>query len=1214
SRGLQQTLAEGSELKLDDATKIVGCYKALAKIGLDEGKQGEIDNPPNPMKRALAFSQTINLSKMLAAEFNNVVNEYETSEDINFENKAHLEVEVAHVDGTFNAEQRNEKLNWLKDDIDDDQCRVLTNVRCLSEGVDVPALDAIMFLHPRKSQIDVVQAVGRVMRKAEGKDLGYVILPITVAPGVDPATALNNNEKYQVVWQILNALRAHDERFDSTINRIGLGEDVSDRLEIVGVGAQEELEATTAVVEDVKTTPNTTKEEDEVELIDDGSSTSEPETLEEEQLSFVLTDLTQAIKAKIVEKCGTRDYWENWATDIAKIAQTHITRINSIVLNSGTPERESFLAFLNELRDDLNPEITESDAVEMLAQHIITKPVFDSLFHGNQFTSENAISRAMESVLGNLYQQNLEVESESLGRFYQSVERRSADVVTLKGRQQLILELYDRFFSNAFPLTTRKLGIVYTPVEVVDFIIHSVNDVLKEEFNTSVGDKNVHILDPFTGTGTFITRLLHSGLISKQDLAHKYKNEIHANEIVLLAYYIAAINIEAAYQDLVQEDVYQPFDGIVLTDTFQLYEEERDMVANLLPDNANRRTTQKERDITVIVGNPPYSTGQSSANDNAANITYVNLDESIRTTYAHFSKTTNKRALYDSYIRAFRWASDRVGDEGVIGFVSNAGWIDGNATDGMRKCLTDEFSKIYVFHLRGNQRTSGETSRKEGGKIFGSGSRTPIAITILVKDPNAQEKGKIFFHDIGDYLDREQKLAIVQEYKSINQIKSMKEFRVIEPDENNDWVNQGDRSYGNFMSIGNKKDKKFSQIFHLYSAGIMTQRDAWAINSSKSNLLQNISKSLEFYESERTRFSAKKNLDSSLVAKSYVDRDHRKFSWCDKTFNQIEKNRLIQFDPTQCVIVHYRPFEKRWLYNDRVLNWSQYQQNHIFLGKKSENLVISMVGAGSGKDFSCLMSDSVPERQTLGNGQSFPLKRYGTSDSTIKLTADQPQLFANQSNPNNGVKDGITDEGLQHFLDAYSGWKFTKEDLFYYVYGLLHSTEYRERFQNNLSKELPRIPAVKRFEDFMAFSKAGRKLGDLHVNYENVEPYPVTMQNELLAPADPKSLYRVEKMKFAGKRGNLDKTTVIYNNNYTMRDIPLEAYEYVVNGKPALEWVMERQVVKTDKASGIVNDANDYANETMNNPKYPLELFQRVITVSLKTMKIVRSLPKLDID
>lgn len=1208
SANVQNRLAEGSELKLDDATKIVGCYKALAKVGFRDGK-----NPPhgvslNPMRRALAFCQNIKLSKLLEEEFAKVVDEYTSKEEAAPDEGDVLKVEVKHVDGGFDADLRTERLNWLRDETDENICRVLTNVRCLSEGVDVPTLDAIIFMHPRKSQIDVVQSVGRVMRLSKGKELGYVILPITVAPGISPEKALNDNEKYKVVWQILNALRAHDERFDSTINRLGLGEDVSDRLEIVGVGAREELEATTAVVEDIKPKKKDRSADDEKS--DDAAEEKSAEEEESEQKSFILSDLSQAIKAKIVERCGTRDYWEKWAHDIARIAQQHITRIQTIVLNEGTSERDAFDAFLDEIRDDLNPEITRTEAIEMLAQHLITKPVFDTLFQGNKFTAENTVSKAMQSVLDTLYRHNIEKEADTLEKFYASVKRRAADIITATGRQTLVLELYERFFRNAFPTMTERLGIVYTPVEVVDFIVHSVNDVLKDEFGKTLGNKNIHILDPFTGTGTFITRLMQSGVIAPEDLPYKYKNEIHANEIVLLAYYIAAINVEAVYQDIAQENQYEPFNGIVLTDTFQLYEQGSDMIANLLPDNSSRRKRQKERKITVIFGNPPYSAGQKSANDNAANIEYPNLDSRIRDTYAASSETTNKTAIYDSYIRAFRWASDRIGDEGVIGFVSGAGWIDGSATDGLRKHLREEFSKIYVFHLRGNARTSGELRRKEKGNVFGEGSRSPIAITVLVKNKLSEKSGQIYFCDIGDYFDGAQKLSIIKHYKSVNGIHAEKKWVSLTPDDHHDWVNQGEKDFEKFITIGDKKDKSQIALFEIYSSGVKTQRDAWCVNSSGERILYNLNRAKDFYDQQADELARTRITKPSISADDFIDRDPRRFSWCQRTILSLSKGTRFSIEGELIYRHSYRPFFKQFLYRDSLLNWSDYLQRRMFSDKNSSNRVIAVTGVGS-RSFSCLLTDEIPCLDLLEKGQCFPLRVYE------KVKAAEGLFAANGSIGDYKSSDGISDEGLKHFQSAYPNASFTKEDLFYYVYGLLHSPDYRERFQNNLSKELPRIPAVKRYEDFKAFSDAGRKLGDLHVNYEKVAPYAVTFKQGDLRLADikdPKAFYRVQKMKFAGVRGKIDKSTVIYNNNITMMNVPVEAYDYVVNGKSALDWVMERQSVKTDKDSGIVNDANDYANERMNNPAYPLELFQRVITVSLETMKIVKSLPALDID
>ena len=1202
SEKVQNRLAEGAELKLDDATKIIGCYKALEKEGFTESDALDFSSL-KPMRRALAFCQNIKLSKLLEQEFSNVVNEY-LSKDSAEEKSNNFRVDLKHVDGGFDADLRNERLSWLKDDIEDNSCRVLTNVRCLSEGVDVPALDAVIFMHPRKSQIDVVQSVGRVMRKAEGKDLGYVIIPITVAPGVSPEKALNDNDKYRVVWQILNALRSHDERFDSTINKMGLGEDVSDRIEIVGVGARAELDATTAVVDDIKPKRKEGSDVDaEKEGKGDQDSPEEPEFSQGEQLAFVLSDLSKAIKAKIVERCGTRDYWENWAKDIAKIAQTHITRIKAIVFNSGTKERKLFEEFVSEIRDDLNPSITEEQAVEMLAQHLVTKPVFETLFKDHKFTEENPVSKSMQSILTALSAHRLEKESDSLQKFYDSVRRRAADIETSTGRQTLILELYERFFSYAFKSMTERLGIVYTPVEVVDFIINSVEDVLRDEFGTSIAEKNVHVLDPFAGTGTFISRLLQSGLIDKQNLKRKYESELHANEIVLLAYYIASINTESVYQDLTTDHEYRPFNGIVLTDTFQLYEEDRDMIANLLPDNSQRRKNQKKRKINVIIGNPPYSAGQKSGNDDAANVKYSNLDSRISATYAAHSSAIRQAALYDSYIRAFRMASDRIGEEGVIGFVTGAGWIDGNSTDGMRKCLVEEYDKIYVFNLRGNQRTSGEISRKEGGKIFGSGSRSPIAITILVRKRGSSPKsGQIFYCDIGDYFDRDEKLKIITLYGSISGIEKQSKWVSLNPDTNSDWINKGNDEFNRFFPLS-KKSLQEHFLFLNQSLGVVTNRDAWCYNFSKKNLLTNVASMIDQYNIAVSDYSKTKK---ELSFDKFVVRNSKKIAWTRSLLSQGSRGKVIALDHDGVRTSLYRPFTKLNLYFNPQLNEVQYQIPKIFPDSDSKNLVIQVTGVGASVAFSALMTNVIPNLHTLDSGQCFPLTFFSVNSNRSGLFSEEELGFISQQN--------INKEAVKFWQIELNEKSIKAEDIFYYTYGVLHSREFAKNFSDNLRKESPRIPVCKTKSTFWKFAEAGRLLGQLHVDYEKVPLYAgITLQDDFNPSThDAQKHFYVTKMRFAGTRGREDKTTLIYNEYISIKDVPLAAYEYILNGKPALEWVMERQCVKVDKDTDIVNDANDYAVETMNNPAYPLELLQRVITVSLETVKIVKSLPLLE--
>ena len=1183
-----------TQLKLDEATKMIGCYKALGKIGFDDDDKSLIQKTtsleknylPNktPMKRALCFTRTIASSELFVEQFNEVVREYEMNEKIEDKYKLNLKVSLKHVDGKHNAQQRANRLNWLEDDIEENSCHILSNAKCLSEGVDVPALDAIIFLHPRKSHIDVIQAVGRVMRKAHKKKMGYVILPITVPAGISPEQVLNKDKNYDVVWQLLNALRAHDERLEGKINSLKLGEDISNVIDIIGIG-NEELEAVTGVVKELKKEKKDKKTKEDEEVSEDEVGPVEEESIE--QLGFKLEDFSKAIKAKIVEKCGTRDYWENWATDIAEIAKSHIKKIKTIVSKNNTEERNSFLLFLEEIQDDLNPEITELDAIEMLAQHIITLPVFDALFKGSKFKEENAVSKAMETVLSQIYTLNIDTESQTLEKFYESVKRRAAGIVTPTGRQTLILELYDRFFRNAFPLMTQKLGIVYTPVEVVDFIIHSVEDVMQEEFRSTLGNEGVHILDPFTGTGTFITRLLQSSIMSKEQIRRKFKSEIHANEIVLLAYYIACINIEAIYDDLVRENQYQSFDGMVLTDTFQLYEQDRDMIANLLPDNSERRTKQKMRDITVIIGNPPYSAGQSSANDDAGNIAYPNLDKSIRQSYAKNSSATNKQDLYDSYIRAFKWASERIGNNGVVGFVTNAGWVDGNSTDGFRKCLVDDFSKIYVFHLRGNARTSGEQRRKEKGNVFGEGTRTPIVITILVKKQNSTEQGKVYFHDIGDYLDQEQKLATISNFKSIRGIKEKYEFTEIKPNEDGDWLNQVDKKLQAYPIL-ERIDTASMHISTKLSIGMNTSRDAWIYNFSKRGVKKNIQKIVSSYNGE---------LQKGVAYKDAL-KDPKSIKWSSSLEAAFSRGKRLSFDDSCIVKTAYRPFTYQYAYLEKSLI-HRTGSMHEFYNFSPDNLCISLTGVGASKGFSCLMTNAPSDFHFMDTGKHLFL---------YSANSENKDLFDSENS-----QSGINEKFL-HFVNAfYKQTSIDERSAFYYIYALLHSAEYKLLFAKNLLKESPRIPLVREFNDFCSYVAAGKKLADLHLHFETTDIFPCEFKEgdlRLTHIEDPTSFFRVDKMKFA-KKG--DKSSVIYNKNITIESIPLEAYEYIVNGKPALEWVMERQCVKTDKASGIVNDTNDYANEIMNNPAYPLELFQRIITVSLKTMKIVKSLPKLDI-
>ncbi len=1208
-------------LDLDDVAKMIGCYKALIKEGLHV-------NDHQPMKRAVSFCQSIASSKEFTREFGKVVDAYLAM----YPETSNVICQLDHVDGTMNATEKGKKLSWLKENTED-TCRILSNARCLSEGVDVPSLDAVMFIHGRKSKVDIVQSVGRVMRKAPNKSLGYIIIPVVIPEGKSSEEELKKNPSYQIVWDVLNALRSHDERLDSDINKVELVDNIKDKIEAI----QKHIE----IVALVDKLPEHSTEATKKSGMGTGGNSSKERgdndevrapKAKQDELELSFDSVQHAMLAKIVEKCGTRTYWEDWSNDITEIANKHILRIKTTLEDKNSTEYQTFCEFVQELKNNLNDAISEEEVIEMLAQHIITRPVFNALFNNYNFADSNSISQSMQKVIDVLDAQHIDNEAKKLDKFYESVKRRADGIESAEAKQKIVVELYDKFFRNAFPRMTERLGIVYTPVECVDFIIHSVNDILKQEFNQELGDRNTHIIDPFTGTGTFITRLMQSGLLTKEQLEYKYNlqdktvngekiktTELHANEIVLLAYYIASINIEAVYHAIVGGK-YQPFEGICLTDTFQLTERDEDLITPQLEDNYHRRKIQKKLPIRVFIGNPPYSVGQSSGNDGNQNLKYPRLDSSVENSYVKESNAGLSKSAYDSYVRAIRWASDRIDKYGIIGFITNAGWIDSRSGDGMRKCLKDEFSSVYVFHLRGLRglMTSGELAKMEGGQIFGQGSGAAIAITIFVKNPSSESQGKIHFYNIGDYLTREEKLEKISNLKSIKNIIEQKLWQVIVPDKYNDWINQRDDGFYEYISLGDKKDKSSVVIFENFTLGLATNRDAWVYNYSKSKLTQNVSGMIDFYNSELERYKnsdaiknqPKKLSDAEKYVAGFVNNDSTKISWSRGVRQKFTKLQLSDFTQSKIIEALYRPFTLNWCYYNNEWNEMLLQMPKIFPENGLENLIITVPGIGGVKGFYCLISDLIRDLDTYGGCQCFPMYLYEPkaepnnsfdfSDDSDVVTAPSGKQFTR--------KEAITDAGLKHFTDFYNDTSITKEDLFYYIYGLLHSEEYKTKYADNLTKALPRIPRVKTIADFKAFEQAGRKLADLHLNYENKELYPVTFAKDISQlQADD---FRVIKMKFASKA---DKSKIIYNGKITLENIPLEAYDYVVNGKSAIEWVMERQGVATHKDSGIVNDANDWAIETMNNPRYPLELLQRVITVCLETVKIVNDLPKLDI-
>ncbi|TDT64436.1 type ISP restriction/modification enzyme [Frigoribacterium sp. PhB116] len=1164
----QETFAANGELNIPDAARIVGIYNGLAKRGV-QGIDTTAPNAHKPLRRAVAFSRSIADSKTVRGYLNG----YDGVDGVRADSIAGRRIdrdadgdeqtfrlEADHVDGGMNILERNQKLEWLKaDTAGENVCRILTNARCLSEGVDVPSLDAVIFLNSRDSPVDVVQSVGRVMRKAPGKDYGYIVLPIAVPAGQSPEQALNDNTKFKVVWDVLRALRAHDERFEAKIEQI----DLNGRTDTGPVIATNYTDS---------------------DLPEPAPGTATPETSQIPlDMSVLGTDWQNAIYARIVDKVGERDYWENWAKDVADIAGRQINRITNLVDGSNGSLRTEFTRFVKGLQDNLNPGVTEPQAIEMLSQHLITQPVFDALFAGHAFSDHNPVSQVMQRMVDALEEQNLTTESSELAAFYAGVRRTVAGVTDAAGRQTIIKRLYEKFFTGAFRGTSERLGIVYTPNEIVDFILRSTDRLSRNHFGAGLTDHGVHVLDPFTGTGTFIVRLLQSGLINPADLAHKYRHELHANEIVLLAYYVAAVNIEATYNGL-QGGEYVPFPGVVLTDTFQTAEDDDTYDdQGVFGDNNERVKQQNALDIRIIVGNPPYSSGQDSANDNNQNIKYPYLDKRISTTYAARSTATLKNSLYDSYIRAIRWASDRIKDHGIVAYVTNGGFLDGNTAAGLRLTLQDEFTELYILNLRGNSRTAGDLAKREGGNVFNV--RVGVSISILVKNPGRPSSGTIHYRDVGDYLTRDDKLGLLEQYGDSDGVP----WQQITPNVHGDWINHRNDAFEKFTPIGDRNSPE-AAIFRVFSGGLKTNRDSWVFSSSHASLVSNVSKLVEVYEREVERVAS-----GEVKAPSGLHSNPTEISWSSGLIPRAMRQESIKFNSSSVRKAMYRPFELQNVYFDDALNDRRGQLPRVFPAGE-QNWGFYYVGAGSAVPFSVLALDALPDLHLTGagsGGQFFPRYVYDVEP--------QGGTFAMFDGPQR--RDNVTETALGRHQELY-GADVTADDVFFAVYGLLHSEDYRREFDADLKKMLPRIPELTDPADFRSFAAAGRALSELHLGYEAAPLYPLTFSGPV--PAD----LRVTKMKYGGKPGNLDRTQITVTPGLTITGIPAEAHDYKLGSRSALDWILERYQVKTDKASGIVNDPNEWGAEH-GNPSYIVELIQRIVTVSVETVRIVQNLPPL---
>ncbi|RVZ22664.1 DEAD/DEAH box helicase [Helicobacter pylori] len=1119
--------------------KIIGTHKGLAKQDLivldernkeDHNLQHQYDTAPS--QRAINFCKSIQTSKNIKDSFETIMECYD--EELKKKSFKNLEIKIDHIDGTMNCKERLEKLEELNQ-FQPNTCKVLSNARCLSEGVDVPALDSIVFFDGKSAMVDIIQAVGRVMRKAKNKKRGYIILPIALTESeiknLDEAV---NNTNFKNIWKVIKALRSHDP---SLVDEATFKE----KIKIFG-------------------SDDNKKQNDEKTLFD----------------AILLQDLADAVYNVMPTKLGDRNYWENFTKKTGNIARTLNNRLKMIF----DKNPEFFHGFLNSLRGNIHQNIKEDEALDMITSHIITKPIFDALFGDN---IKNPIAKALDKMVLKLSTLGLEGETKDLKNLYESVKTEATHAKSQKSQQELIKNLYNTFFKEAFKKQSEKLGIVYTPIEVVDFILRDTNGILKKHFNTDFNDKNITIFDPFTGTGSFIARLLskENALISDEALKEKFQKNLFAFDIVLLSYYIALINITQAAQN--RDSSLKNFKNIALTDSLDYLEEKTNKgvfpLFEDLKENKDIKDTLADQNIRVIIGNPPYSAGAKSENDNNQNLIHPKLEKLVYEKYGKNSTAKVGKTTRDALIQSIRMASDLLKDKGVVGFVVNGSFIDSKSADGFRKCVAQEFSHLYALNLRGNQRTSGEVSKKEGGKIFDSGSRATIAIIFFVKDESVQNSA-IHYYEVGDYLKREAKLHLLAGFENLESVP----FKEITPNDKGDWINQRNDGFEKLIPLKRDKTLKNDSIFDLNSGGVATNRDPWVYNFSPNALKQSVQNCIDTYNADLKRFNTRyreafkqrtKGVKKADLHKQLNDKeittDKTKIAWTRSLKKEFIKNTNLPESSMERVrLALYRPFNKQWLYWDKNLNEEQSQLPKIFPDKSARNVVIN---TGISKVFSALISSEIPCHDLLHHNQAYPLYYYDD--------------LGNRYN-------AISGYALNLFRRHYKDNAIVEEEIFYYIYAIFHHKGYLEKYKNSLAKEAPRIALS---DDFKELSVLGKELAELHLNYESGEMH-TSVKYTTLMNAEIEGYYDVVQMK-KDKKGD----SIIYNQNITITQIPQKAFDYVINGKSAIDWVIERYQKTMDKDSLIENNPNHYAGG-----KYVFELLCRVIKLSEKSMDLIEKI------
>jgi len=1134
---LHEYLMSKDSLDVDETTKLVGLGRLV---------KGDVYNESgNPLdlkiKSGIVFTSKVAKSKKIAEEYPRIFQEYF---------KTTPPAEVKHIDGNMSAFEKRNRIDWLKGGNDKyathhDKAHILTNAKVLTEGIDVPALDFVAFLEPKESIVDIIQAVGRVIRKAEGKDFGLIFIPLVVDTEKENVDEQVEKTSYKTMWQVIGALTSLDSAFESQIRHILIKEGNENK-------------------KDKDKDP-----EREILIIDKGN-------IEQKKL---FEPIRKYLSAKIVKSFRLGSiFLKDWAVETAKIAKDLKDQIQ-IALEKDQLFRQKFEELRDALSTILNEGIEEQDTIDLIVQYILTKPIFNAVFEHKDRTDE-----ILDSIF-EYFKHFLENNIKKLDEFYEEVQNKAKGLRNEEERQEFLRHLYTNFFNVAFKERTDEAGIAYTPVPLVSFITKFVNYLTQKHFGKQLHDEGVVLFEPFAGTGTFISLAIEN--MDPQKLKEKLqRKEIWANEILLLPYMAMTKNIESVISKRTGKFI--PFETALWTDSFDLMENlygRKTMKMSVFIPKAFQEVIEKQLQakVNVIISNPPWRAGRENENVGRRNIEYKNLRKRIEQTYAKYANelgVTNANSLYDMYIQALRMASDRI-EEGVIGFILNNGWLKGLSGRGIRKALSEEFAEVYVYDLRGDAR---KRSKKEGENVFPI--QTGNCLLFLVKRRDKKGTAKIFYKAVKDYAKKEEKFAELREWEEKpNQIP----WQEVIPNEKHDWIDKGDEEFEGFVKLGDKKSIHEIVVFNTYSRGLATGRDDYAYNFSKDDLKEYMERLIDTFnehlEKVRRGEITKENVEEN------IEKDQRKIKW-DRSLKKwlFRLKDKQEYKEEKVFPAFYRPFTPVWAYFDRarMFNAEIYQLPSIFLTPDTDNLVIAVSGRGSNW-FDVFITDRMTDLGFLSPTQIFPLYTYAIENNKLFDKTIHKQY-------------NITDKALEHFQQTLNDKSITKEDIFYYVFGVLSTPSYVEKFKNNLTKELPRVPIL---ENFKEISEFGKQLAVLQLNYQRYisaivikdeEKPNIPEYSNLTITADENALKDyLEKVKLDKKNRE-----ITINGKVRVQNIPEIALKCKVGNYPPIEWISKYLVRQEDKDTGIIWDPKIKVEEFINVVKKLIAFSQMCLEIKEK--------------